>query len=267
MYKPPSLCSVWLRNYLWFVKKGRNCLCLKKSGHPNFQLKYILYKKLSQMVLLIISIVCSSFQVILQCPKRVVLTHCSLEMHICVSKLTIIGSDNGLSHGRRQALIWTNTGILFIGTLGNFSEILSEIHTFAFKNIRLKKSSAKWRPFCLGLNELTHCSLEMPYVDTDLGQHWIRYWLVAWQHQAINPNHRLLIIHYDDVIMTMLASQITSLTVVYSIVYSVNQRKHQSSASLAFVREIHRGPVNFPHKWPVTRKMFPFDDVIMKGVL
>ena len=62
----------------------------------------------------------------------------------------------------------------------------------------------------------------------------------------------------------MLASQITSLTVVYSIVYSgVNQRKHQSSASLAFVREIHRGPVNFPHKWPVTRKMFPFDDVIM----
>ena len=67
--------------------------------------------------------------------------------------------------------------------------------------------------------------------------------------------------HYDDVIMTMLASQITSLTVVYSIVYSgVNQRKHQSSASLAFVREIHRGPVNFPHKWPVTRKMFPFDD-------
>ena len=64
--------------------------------------------------------------------------------------------------------------------------------------------------------------------------------------------------------MTMLASQITSLTVVYSIVYSgINQRKHQSSASLAFVREIHRGPVNFPHKWPVTRKMFPFDDVIM----
>ena len=70
--------------------------------------------------------------------------------------------------------------------------------------------------------------------------------------------------HYDDVIMTMLASQITSLMVVYSIVYSgINQRKHQSSASLAFVREIHRGPVNFPHKWPVTRKMFPFDDVIM----
>ena len=74
--------------------------------------------------------------------------------------------------------------------------------------------------------------------------------------------------HYDDVIMTMLASQITSLPVVCSIVYSdVNQRKHQSSASLAFVREIHRGPVNFPHKWPVTRKMFPFDDVIMSALI
>ena len=64
--------------------------------------------------------------------------------------------------------------------------------------------------------------------------------------------------------MTTIASQITSLTIVYSTVYSdADQRKHQSSASLAFVRGIHRGPVNSPHKWPVTRKMFPFDDVIM----
>ena len=70
--------------------------------------------------------------------------------------------------------------------------------------------------------------------------------------------------HYDDVIMTTLAPQITSLMVVYSIVYSgVDQRKHQNSASLAFVRGIHRGPVNPAHKWPVTRKMFPCDDVIM----
>ena len=62
------------------------------------------------------------------------------------------------------------------------------------------------------------------------------------------------------------ASQITSLTIVYSTVYSdADERKHQSSTSLAFVRGIHRGPVNSPHKWPVTRKMFPFDDVIMNG--
>ena len=64
--------------------------------------------------------------------------------------------------------------------------------------------------------------------------------------------------------MGTLASQITSLAIVYSTVYSgTDQRILQSSASLAFVRGIHRGPVNSPHKWPVTRKMFPFDDVIM----
>ena len=71
-------------------------------------------------------------------------------------------------------------------------------------------------------------------------------------------------IHYDDVIMSAIASQITSLSIVYSTVYlGADQSKHQSSASLAFVWGIHRGPVNSPHKWPVTRKMFPFDDVIM----
>ena len=70
--------------------------------------------------------------------------------------------------------------------------------------------------------------------------------------------------YYTDVIMGAIASQIISLTVVYSTVYSdADQRKDQSSTSLAFVRGIHRGPVDSPHKWPVTRKMFPFDDVIM----
>ena len=64
--------------------------------------------------------------------------------------------------------------------------------------------------------------------------------------------------------MDVVASQITSLTIVYSTVYlGADQRKHQSSASLAFVRGIHRGPVNSPHKWPVTRKMFSSDDVII----
>ena len=70
--------------------------------------------------------------------------------------------------------------------------------------------------------------------------------------------------HYNDIIMGAIASQITSLTIVYSTLYSdADQRKHQSSASLAFVLGIHRSPVNSPHKWPVTGKMFPFDDVIM----
>ena len=67
--------------------------------------------------------------------------------------------------------------------------------------------------------------------------------------------------------MDAIASQITSLMIVHSIVYSdADQRKHQSSASLAFVRGIHRGPGNSLHKWPVTRKMFPFRDVIMRFI-
>ena len=68
--------------------------------------------------------------------------------------------------------------------------------------------------------------------------------------------------HCNDVIMDTMASKIISLAIVYSTDYSgIDQRKHQSSASLALVRGIHRRPVNSPHKWPVTRKMF--DDVIM----
>ena len=76
--------------------------------------------------------------------------------HICVSKLTTIASDNGLSPGRRQAIIWNNDGILLIWPLGtNFSEISIEIHSFSFKKMHLKMSSGKWRPFCLGLNVLS----------------------------------------------------------------------------------------------------------------
>ena len=95
--------------------------------------------------------------------------------------------------------------------------------------------------------------------------------LTPSKHQELITTHfqrecstGMFIGHYDDVIMGAMASQITSLTIVYSTVYSgADQSKHQSSASLAFVRGIHRWPVNSPHKWPVTRKMFPFDDVIM----
>ena len=82
------------------------------------------------------------------------LTHWGRVTHICVSDLTSIGSDNGLSPGRRQAIIRNNAGILLIRPLGtNFSELLVEILIFSFKKMRLKVSSAKRRPFCLGLNE------------------------------------------------------------------------------------------------------------------
>ena len=88
-------------------------------------------------------------------PFGILLTHWGRVTHICVSKLTIIGSDDGLAPGRRQTIIWTDAGILLIGPLGtNFSENLIGIQTFLFKKMRLKMSSAKWRPFCLGLNVL-----------------------------------------------------------------------------------------------------------------
>ena len=75
--------------------------------------------------------------------------------HICVGNLTIIDPDNGLSPGRRQAIIRTNAGILLIEPLRtNFREILIEIHTFSLKEMHLKMSSGKWQPFCLGLNVL-----------------------------------------------------------------------------------------------------------------
>ena len=107
--------------------------------------------------------------------------------HICVSKLTIFGSNNGLSPGQRQAIIYTNAGILLIRTLGtNFSEILSKIHAFSFKEMHFKMSSAKRRPFCLGLNVLRRFFLDilytkyltLPYFHDDVikWKHFPRYW-------------------------------------------------------------------------------------------
>ena len=81
------------------------------------------------------------------------LTHWGWVTHTCVGNLTIIGSDDGLSPGRHQAIIWTNAGILFIRPPGaSFSEIFIEIHTFSLTKMHLKMSSGKFRSFCLGLN-------------------------------------------------------------------------------------------------------------------
>ena len=103
------------------------------------------------------------------------LTHWGRVTHICVSKLTIIGSNNGLSPDRRQAIIWINAGILLIQTLGtNFSEIISEINTFSFKKMYSKMSFGKCRPSCLGLNVLN--------MDTYV---WPEKWLLEF---ALNNN-------------------------------------------------------------------------------
>ena len=86
---------------------------------------------------------------------RKALTHWGGMMHICVSILTVFGSDNGLSPGGCQAIIWTNLGMLLIGPFGtNFSEVLIKIYTSSFRKIHLKMSPGKWLPFCFGLNVL-----------------------------------------------------------------------------------------------------------------
>ena len=109
--------------------------------------------------------------------EEIGLTHWGGVTHICIGNLTIIGPDNGLSPGRRQAIIWTNAGILLIGPLGKtFSEILIGIQTFSFKIQHLKMASAKWRPFCLGLNVLTH----WPWM-TSLWYHQVSTANMSWR--------------------------------------------------------------------------------------
>ena len=105
---------------------------------------------------------------------KLALTHWGWVTHICVGNLTIIGSDNGLSPERHQAIIWTNAGILLIRPLEtNFSEISIEIQTFSLEKIRLKKSSANCCSFHLGPKVLTHWMVQWGDVS---------WWQFALQH-------------------------------------------------------------------------------------
>ena len=169
------------------------------------------------------------------------LTHGGRDACICVGILTSIGSDNGLSPGRRQTIIWTNAGILLIEPLGtNFSEILMWIQAFSFKKMHLKMTSAKWRQFCIGINVLMTKIPRNPYACVQKYT-WIeRHTWSMWLRFNERPCTRSEF-HYNDAIMSSLASQITSLAIVYPTAYSrADQRKHQSSVSLAFVWGIHR---------------------------
>ena len=129
------------------------------------------------------------------------LTHWGRVMHICVGKLTIIGSDNGLSPGRHQAITWTNAGIFLIRPLAtNFSEILIGYRTFSFKEMRLKMSSAKWRPFCLGLNVLKRWSCKLFMLNYRLLVCCIHRLPIEWLEEEVNllfhPN-----IFWKDIIL------------------------------------------------------------------
>ena len=112
------------------------------------------------------------------------------------------------------------------------------------------------------------CGIRRRWVNLSETTKYVKVWKMAdvLQTTFANEFSRMKTIafwfkfHYGDVMMGAMASQVTSLTIVYS---GADQRKHQSSASLTFVRGIHRWPVNSPHTWPATRKMFQFEDVIM----
>ena len=120
------------------------------------------------------------------------LSHWDRVTHICVIKVTNIGSNNGLSPGRRQAIIWTNDGILLIWPLGtNFNETLIGLHLFSFNKMRLKMSSGYRRPFCPGLNVLTvKLSLMIIPQQTQLSRHiYIRCISINPQHNCHSEMH------------------------------------------------------------------------------
>ena len=111
-------------------------------------------------------------------------TNCVIEPIFKYTTEEEIGSDNGLSPGRRQAIIWTNAGILLIGPLEtNFSEILIGIQTFSFKKMHLKMSSAKWRPFRLGLNVLSQCLSESPL---EYHTHQRARYFMVWRYYRVS---------------------------------------------------------------------------------
>ena len=117
------------------------------------------------------------------------------------------------------------------------------------------------------------CKAHQPQMANSLPIVTLRLWFISTflkitaLHMPSNSNPMMGVLHYNDVIIGTIASQITSLTIVFSTAYSdADLRKPQSFASLASVRGVPRGPVNSAHKYPVTQKMFPFDDVIMDCV-
>ena len=169
---------------------------------------------------------------IISCHSLSVMQVCRIANFVCLQEIALLRYWRVHKQGRIIKKSVFVTGLLIPWTLG-----------IAFRSVVLGST-----PDYHGVSQCVENTLQLGYIK-------------SWPRLMLYP---LLSIHYDDVIMSTMASEITSLTIVYSTVYSgADQSKHQSSASLAFVWGIHRGPVNSPHKWPVTRKMFPFDDVII----
>ena len=175
--------------------------------------------------------------------------------HICVSKLTIIGSDNGLSPGWHKAIIWKNAGILLIKPLGKKS-----VKTLS-KFIQFRSPECNWkcrlrnRSHFISASMCFTAKLLIHYGSLRIEFNWIFFaelnLPLRWRHNELGDvsNH-----------------QPHNCLLIYDVYSGADQRKHQSSASLAFVRGIHRWAVNSLHKWPVTRKMFPYDVITSNDI-
>ena len=171
---------------------------------------------------------------------------------------TFIVSGNSSSGNNTQGLVKENDFLSEIGKLFNkCCKRWISVKKLMFGPLNID-ALRRICSFCYCVN------VSLKRITTGSCNHW--RWCVVWKSWQYHDmgTFSTSLAHYDDVIMSTIASQITSLAIVYSTIYSrADQSKLQSSASLAFVWGIHRGPVNSPQKWPVTRKMFPFDDVIM----
>ena len=156
------------------------------------------------------------------------LTHWGRVTHICISKLTNIGSDNGLSPGRHQAIIWTNPGILLIGPWGtNFSDNLIGIQTFSLKKMLLKMSSAKWRPFHLGLNVLTFCVSEEFELDTVLFA--VYFWFNLYVYIAVLPSNTLSNCWFCQICLIWTQFcwlQLAIIARIEEIIFQIRKRQH-----------------------------------------
>ena len=134
--------------------------------------------------------------------------------HICVSYLTIISPDNGWSPGRRQAIIWTNAGLMLIGPLGiNFCEILIEVHTFSFMKMHLKMSSAKWgsissRPQCVNIRITARCQCVADYCHK-------RAWNVLVANLQQSPYNFVIITRKPWMSHTWRITMVTLCTICY----------------------------------------------------
>ena len=146
------------------------------------------------------------------------------------------GSGKGLAPNRRQAITWTNVHLLSIEPLGtSFSEIRIKIQNFSLKKMHLKMPSAKWQPFCPGRDELKPEGCAYMFVT-------ISFFTLHDTVLFIVYSLYIDFSHYSDAIMNEMASEIAGISNVHSTVcLGADQRKHQSSASLAIVREFTKG--------------------------